>query len=142
MLCGVVLLLCLCGTLIEVAQGYLRSAVVPLRKSDGFMPVSNESPSEESFTAQKDVNTKIGSHTVASDESVAFLVYPERKSRECTVKTCSVMAHDLNYSITSSNILKIILVIIICKCYESNLFSFKICILSVLESVGSLFCFC
>ncbi|KXJ18551.1 nose resistant to fluoxetine protein 6 [Exaiptasia diaphana] len=43
-LCGVLLFLCLCGTIIEIASSVSQLSI---KKSNGFVPITNESPQEE-----------------------------------------------------------------------------------------------
>ena len=38
-LCGVILFLCLVGTIVDIAVSFMKSHVSPLNKSDGFMPI-------------------------------------------------------------------------------------------------------
>ncbi|XP_020892990.1 nose resistant to fluoxetine protein 6 isoform X2 [Exaiptasia diaphana] len=68
-LCGVLLFLCLCGTIIDIASSYVSQ--LSIKKSNGFVPITNESPQEEqdSFTVKGRDRFRKPSHSDHSKET-------------------------------------------------------------------------
>ncbi|PFX33115.1 Nose resistant to fluoxetine protein 6 [Stylophora pistillata] len=80
-LIGLVLLLCLVGTSLDIAFGFMKPNSAPVNKSDGFMPVKEASMATDRDTISDSSNLIHSSTVVSSSSSRILSSYPQEPAK-------------------------------------------------------------
>ena len=75
-LCGIILSLCLVGTVLDVLFSFFKQSPSTVNKSDGFMPIRNVSIATDNYQAPPHVPV-FGKHDGISDNSQMIHSIPE-----------------------------------------------------------------